>query len=72
MFSYSRNQFGSPEMLPFLKMYNMRSSQMKCSFEIEVISFQISVVLTIQQGREDVTRITAMTTEKQKMCGIAA
>ena len=63
IFSYSGNQLGRPDMLPFLKMCNTRSSQMKCSLEIEVISIQILVVLTIQQEGKYITRITVMTME---------
>lgn len=63
IFSYFGNQLGRPDMLPFLNMFNMLSSQMKCSLEIEVISIQIFVVLTIQQEGEDITRITPVTKE---------
>lgn len=63
IFSYFGNQLGRPDMLPFLNMYNTRSSQMKCSLEIEVISIQIFVVLTIQQEGKDIARIAVMTKE---------
>ena len=63
IFSYSGNQLGRPDMSPFLKMYNTRSSQMKCSLEIEVISIQILVVLTVQHEGKYITKITVMTME---------
>lgn len=60
IFSCSGNQLGRPDVLPFLSMYNTRSSQMKCSLKIEVNSIHICCHDN-PAGGKNISGITGMT-----------